>query len=236
MKEKTKNRVLSLRKCSTIMLLDDEAMLLNAIQKYLRAKKFRVITCQSAEEGLEKIKKEEVDLLIVDILMPNIDGYEFIRYLREEPNIGHIPFIFLTAKGMTKDRITGYRIGCKAYLSKPFDPEELIAIIDNILLDKKNVKNIINIKREIHNLRNQIYHFDNFSANPKFTRREISILLAVSEGMRNKEIAHNLNISVRNVENYVTRLLNKTSLSNRVELANYKHISERASNGNRTRE
>ena len=137
---------------------------------------------------------------------------------------------------MTKDRITGYRIGCKAYLSKPFDPEELIAIIDNILLDKKNVKNIINIKREIHNLRNQIYRFDNFSANPKFTRREISILLAVSEGMRNKEIAHNLNISVRNVENYVTRLLNKTSLSNRVELASYKHISERASNGNRTRE
>ena len=67
-------------------------------------------------------------------------------------------------------------------------------------------------------------------------KREVSILLSISKGMRNKDIAVNLNISVRNVENYVTRLLNKTSLSNRVELANYRHISKRASNGNRTRE
>ena len=236
MKEKTKNNLSLLRRCSTIMLLDDEAMLLNAIEKYLKAKKFKVITCQSAEEALQKIKKEKIYLLVVDILMPNIDGYEFIRYLREENNIAHIPFIFLTAKGMTKDRITGYRIGCKAYLSKPFDPEELIAIIDNILLDKKNVKNIINIKKEIQNLRRKVYHFDEFSENPKFTKREVSILLSISKGMRNKDIAVNLNISVRNVENYVTRLLNKTSLSNRVELANYRHISKRASNGNRTRE
>ena len=60
-------------------------------------------------------------------------------------------------------------------------------------------------------MRNQIDTFDEFDKSVNFTRREISILLAVSEGMRNKEIAHNLNISVRNVENYVTRLLNKTS-------------------------
>ena len=60
MKEKTKNNLSLLRRCSTIMLLDDEAMLLNAIEKYLKAKKFKVITCQSAEEALQRIKKEKI--------------------------------------------------------------------------------------------------------------------------------------------------------------------------------
>ena len=218
------------------MLVDDEEMLLAATQKYLSAKEFRVITCKSANEGLEKIKKDKVDLLIIDILMPSINGYEFIQYLKKDSEIANIPFVFLTAKGMTEDRIKGYKIGCRAYLAKPFDPEELIAIIDNILLDRKNIRNIIGIKNEVQNLRNLIYDSDKININIKLTKREITILLAISKGMTNKDIANRLNISVRNVENYVTRLLKKTSLSNRVELSNYKYTSERASNGNRTSE
>ena len=236
MKEKNKNNIVLLRKSSTIMLVDDEEMLLAATQKYLSAKEFRVITCKSAKEGLEKIKKDKVDLLIIDILMPSINGYEFIQYLKKDSEIANIPFVFLTAKGMTEDRIKGYKMGCRAYLAKPFDPEELIAIIDNILLDRKNIRNIIGIKNEVQNLRNLIYDSDKININIKLTKREITILLAISKGMTNKDIANRLNISVRNVENYVTRLLKKTSLSNRVELSNYKYISERASNGNRTRE
>ena len=236
MKEKNKNNILLLRKSSTIMHLDDEEMLLAATQKYLNAKEFRVITCRSAKEVFERIKRDNVDLLIIDILMPTVNGYEFIEYLKRDSEIANIPFIFLTAKGMTEDRIKGYKMGCRAYLAKPFDPEELIAIIDNILLDRKNIKNIISIKNEIQNLRNQIYDSDRINRNIKLTKREITILLAVSRGMTNKDIASRLDISVRNVENYVTRLLNKTSLSNRVELSNYKYTSKRASNGNRTRE
>ena len=200
------------------------------------AKQFNIITCNSGKEALKKVKKEKIDLLIVDILMCGMDGYEFVNHLKNDSQLGHIPFIFLTAKGMTEDRIKGYKMGCRAYLAKPFDPEELIAIIDNILLDRKNIKNIISIKNEIQDLRNQIYDSDRINRNIKLTKREITILLAVSRGMTNKDIASRLDISVRNVENYVTRLLNKTSLSNRVELSNYKYTSKRASNGNRTRE
>ena len=78
--------------------------------------------------------------------MSDMSGYDLVRSLRNDPTISHIPFIFLTAKGMTEDRITGYKMGCKAYLGKPFDPEELVAIIDNILSDRKNITNIISIK------------------------------------------------------------------------------------------
>ena len=206
------------------MLIDDEEMLLVATQRYLNAKQFRVITSKSAIEGLERIKEEKIDLLIIDILMPYISGYEFIEYLKQDSEVANIPCIFLTAKGMTEDRIKGYTMGCRAYLSKPFDPEELIAIIDNILFDRKSIENIINIKNHIQELRSKIYYFDRLNKNIKFTKREVTILLSVSKGMSNKDIAYTLGISVKNVEKYITRLLNKTSLSNRVELANYRHM------------
>jgi DNA-binding NarL/FixJ family response regulator len=125
---------------------------------------------------------------------------------------------------MTEDRIRGYKIGCRAYLAKPFDPEELVAVIDNILSDKKNIKNINNIKKEIQDLRKEINSFNKFNKNLTFTKREINILLAISQGLSNKDIANKLKISVRNVEKYVTRLLNKTNLSNRVKLANYRYL------------
>jgi DNA-binding NarL/FixJ family response regulator len=223
-KEKSQNEILLSRKSSTIMIVDDEKKLLFAIKKYLMVKQFKIIICESSKEALNKLRKENVDLLIIDVIMSDMNGYEFVQRLKTNPKTGHIPFIFLTAKGMTEDRIKGYKIGCKGYLAKPFDPEELIAIIDNILFDRKNIKNIINIRNEINNLRSQINTFDNFDKNINFTIRETNILLGVSKGLSNKDIANDLNISIRNVENYITRLLHKTNLSNRVKLANYKHL------------
>ena len=223
-KEKSKNEILLSRKSSRVMLIDDEKKLLVAIEKYLLIKQFNIIICNSGIEALNILKKETVDLLIIDIMMPNMNGYEFVNKLEKKAKIGHIPFIFLTAKGMTEDRIKGYKIGCKAYLAKPFDPEELVAVIDNILSDKKNIKNINNIKKEIQDLRQEINSFNKFNENITFTKREINIVLAISQGLSNKDIADKLKISVRNVEKYVTRLLNKTNVSNRVKLANYRYL------------
>jgi DNA-binding NarL/FixJ family response regulator len=159
--------------------------------------------------------------------MSNLNGYDLVKKLRTLPTTGHIPFIFLTAKGMTEDRIRGYKMGCKAYLAKPFDPEELVAIIDNILCDKKNIQNILNIKNEIKKLRNDIYKFSSLEKYKNFTTREINILLGVSNGLTNKDIAHKLNMSVRNVENYITRLLHKTKSTNRVILGNYRNLNKK---------
>ena len=110
MKEKREKEIQLSRKSSKIMIIDDEERLLIAIKKYLVTKQFTIILCNSAKEALYKLENEKVDLLIIDILMSDMNGYDLVRSLRNDPTIGHIPFIFLTAKGMTEDRITGYKM------------------------------------------------------------------------------------------------------------------------------
>jgi DNA-binding NarL/FixJ family response regulator len=209
------------------MVIDDEERLLLAIKRYLVTQGFQVIVCESGKTALDRLNNENIDLIVIDILMSNLNGYDLVKKLRTLPTTGHIPFIFLTAKGMTEDRIKGYKMGCKAYLAKPFDPEELVAIIDNILCDKKNIQNILNIRNEIKKLRNDIYKFSSLEKYKNFTTREINILLGVSNGLTNKDIAHKLNMSVRNVENYITRLLHKTKSTNRVILGNYRNLNKK---------
>jgi DNA-binding NarL/FixJ family response regulator len=227
MKEKRKEAILLSRNSSKIMVIDDEERLLLAIKRYLVTQGFQVIVCESGKAALDRLNNENIDLIVIDILMSNLNGYDLVKKLRTLPTTGHIPFIFLTAKGMTEDRIRGYKMGCKAYLAKPFDPEELVAIIDNILCDKKNIQNILNIKNEIKKLRNDIYKFSSLEKYKNFTTREINILLGVSNGLTNKDIAHKLNMSVRNVENYITRLLHKTKSTNRVILGNYRNLNKK---------
>ena len=227
MKEKRKEAILLSRKFSKIMVIDDEERLLLAIKRYLVTQGFKVVVCESGKTALRKLDNEKIDLIVIDVLMSDLNGYDLVKKLRKLPKVGHIPFIFLTAKGMTEDRIKGYKMGCKAYLGKPFDPEELVAIIDNVLCNKKNIQNILNIKNEIHKLRDDIYKFSALEKYNNFTAREINILLAVSNGLSNKDIAHKLNISVRNVENYITRLLHKTKSTNRVMLGNYKNLNKK---------
>jgi DNA-binding NarL/FixJ family response regulator len=222
-----KEKILLSRKFSKIMVIDDEERLLLAIKRYLVTQGFKVVVCESGKIALRKLDNEKIDLIVIDVLMSDLNGYDLVKKLRKLPKVGHIPFIFLTAKGMTEDRIKGYKMGCKAYLGKPFDPEELVAIIDNVLCNKKNIQNILNIKNEIHKLRDDIYKFSALEKYNNFTAREINILLAVSNGLSNKDIAHKLNISVRNVENYITRLLHKTKSTNRVMLGNYKNLNKK---------
>jgi DNA-binding NarL/FixJ family response regulator len=210
MKEKRKEDIMFSRNSSRIMVIDDEEKLLLAIKRYLVTKGFQVIVCESGKAALQKLNNEKIDLIVIDILMCDLNGYDLVKKLSTLPRIGHIPFIFLTAKGMTEDRIKGYNMGCKAYLGKPFDPEELVAIIDNILCDRKNIQNILNIKNEIQRLRNDIFKINALEKYKNITTREINILLAVSNGLTNKDISQKLNVSVRNVENYITRLLHKT--------------------------
>jgi len=222
-----KEKILLSRKFSKIMVIDDEERLLLAIKRYLVTQGFKVVVCESGKTALRKLDNEKIDLIVIDVLMSDLNGYDLVKKLRKLPKVGHIPFIFLTAKGMTEDRIKGYKMGCKAYLGKPFDPEELVAIIDNVLCNKKNIQNILNIKNEIHKLRDDIYKFSALEKYNNFTAREINILLAVSNGLTNKDIAHKLNMSVRNVENYITRLLHKTKSTNRVMLGNYKNLNKK---------
>jgi DNA-binding NarL/FixJ family response regulator len=217
-----------------VLLVDDEPGLREAVQAYLQDSGFTVQTASNAKQGLELAQQQLPDLVISDVMMPQVDGYQFLKNLREDPRLQALPVIFLTAKGMTGDRIQGYKAGCDAYLSKPFDPDELVAIVTNLLARRAAVKaggegeatDVADLARQIADIRNLLTQRNAIVPTPApvkldFTPREQSVLDLVVAGLMNKEIARRLETSVRNVEKYVSRLFSKTGTNSRTELVRY---------------
>jgi len=193
-----------------LLIVDDDDHLLKLLSSYLIAEGFFIHIVRDVESALVLIKQDRPDLIITDIMMRKLDGYDFIKLLKLDVLLLEIPVIFLTAKGMTYDRIKGYNLGCHAYLTKPFNPNELLAIIKNIFHNIDILK--INSINHVDNLNVESYLF-------KFlTYREKTVLQLLLKGYMNKEIAISLNISLRNVEKYISRLLYKTKTRNRTEL------------------
>ena len=137
-----------------ILIIDDDEGIRNLVKKYLNEHNFLITTAKSAEDAEEKIKVIKFDLLVLDVMMPGISGLDFISKHKEKLNT---PIILLTAKGQTNERIEGLEVGADDYLSKPFEPKELILRIMNILkkTQSKIVKRIIefeNIKIDLTKL------------------------------------------------------------------------------------
>ena len=216
-----------------LLLVDDEPGLREAVQAYLEDSEFKVQVASNAEDGWELLETTLPDLLITDVMMPQIDGYQFLKQVREDPRFKALPVVFLTAKGMTTDRIQGYQAGVDAYLSKPFDPDELVAIVQN-LLERRAVQtsgngdspDMAELVRQIAEIKSLLKGRTGIAQSPSpikidLTPREQSVLDLVAQGLMNKEIARKLETSVRNVEKYVSRLFSKTGTNSRTELVRY---------------
>ena len=203
--------------CHTILLVDDDLSLLSSLSLYLSAQGFQVESFNNVDSSLQFLDIQQPDIIISDIVMPKQDGYKLLNAIKENFQSRNIPFIFLSAKGMTQDRILGYNAGCHAYLIKPFDPEELLAIINNLLSHSQN--DLIN-KIEDENIDYLTIKHNNKPL-LDFTFREQTVLKFLLQGMTNKEIAVQLSVSLRNIEKYVSRLLSKTGTRNRTELTQY---------------
>ncbi|MGB5959341.1 MAG: response regulator transcription factor [Coleofasciculaceae cyanobacterium] len=216
-----------------LLLVDDEPGVRISVKEYLQeVGGFEVQAASNVNEALQMLEKQTPDLVISDIMMPQLDGYEFLKKLREDPRFKNLPVIFLTARGMTTDRIKGYQAGVDAYLSKPFEPDELVAMVEN-LLERRTANSETNSSSELEQIAQQIAAIramldqrNGITQTPPpiridFTPREQSVLDLVSEGLMNKEIARRLETSVRNVEKYVSRLFSKTGTNSRTELVRY---------------
>jgi len=114
-----------------ILLAEDEEMLRRIIAKTLRANNMTVDSCANGQEALEHIHTSSYDALVIDVMMPKLDGFELVKTIRAEGNI--VPVLFLTAKDSLEDRITGLNIGADDYLVKPFEFEELLARLHAII-------------------------------------------------------------------------------------------------------
>ena len=217
-----------------LLLVDDEPGLRTAVQAYLEDDGFQVTSAVDGEDGWAKAQELLPDLVISDVMMPRLDGYGLLRKLRADERLGGTPVIFLTAKGMTADRIEGFQAGCDDYIPKPFDPDELVARVHNVVRRQERLlqeaarfadADIGQMAKQITEIRSMLGTGGVKKQAPAlafdFTPREASVLQLVAEGLMNKEIARQLDTSIRNVEKYVSRLFIKTGTSSRTELVRH---------------
>ena len=116
-----------------ILIVDDEPDLVELLSYNLKKEGFGVLTAPDGEDALHKIRKTEVDLILLDLMLPGIQGLELCRILRQNPKTERIPIIMLTAKGEEGDKIRGLETGADDYMTKPFSPKELIARVNAVL-------------------------------------------------------------------------------------------------------
>lgn len=198
-----------------LLIVDDEPNLLRAVAACLSAEGYEVDTARSGEDALLRVAQSVPDLIVSDVRMPRMDGYALSRQLRSNPRTDLIPIIFLTAKDESADRIAGIRSGVDAYLTKPFEPTELLAVIENIL--RRVERTHAEIARLVSANARQTIEF----TDEDLTEAEERVAASVALGMSNKEIAANFEISVRTVENHISHILAKKNFDNRVEIARY---------------
>ncbi len=198
-----------------LLVVDDEPNLLRAVEAVLRGEGFEIMTARSGREALVAVAQSLPDLIVSDVRMPGMDGFELARKLRASAHSALVPIVFLTAKDETEDRIEGFESGVDVYLTKPFEPDELIAVIKNILQRVERTRSTI--ARLVGDEEQETV----FVRDEQLTEAEWRVAREVARGASNKEIADQLNLSVRTVENHVSRILAKKNFTNRVEIARH---------------
>lgn len=128
---------------SKIMVVDDEMHIRELVRFYLDKAGFDTIEAANAEEALDIVENQYIDLAVVDIMMPGMDGFELVEQMRQ---YREFPVIMLTAKSQSKDKLRGFSLGIDDYVTKPFDPDELMARVKTILKRYSiNFSNVVKI-------------------------------------------------------------------------------------------
>lgn len=199
-----------------LLVVDDEPGLLRAVATCLRSEGYEVMTARSGRDALACLAETIPDLIISDIRMPGMHGHALVRRIRSSPRTALIPIVFLTARDGKADRVEGFRSGVDAYITKPFDLEELLAVMASIF------DRIERTRAEFARLMGDTgLEEPEHAYREELTETEARIAEVVARGLTNKEIANEFEISVRTVENHISHILAKKGFSNRVEIARY---------------
>ena len=227
-----------------ILIVDDDLILRQVLQNSLEQKGYQVISVGSAKEALTKFNQDIPDIVVSDVSMPKMDGFEFCRQLRSQTSGKLIPFIFLSAKDELEDRIQGHTIGADGYLTKPFEMKELLANIEALIERSRRVHaEIVHLIEQLVDSHHptqivtDIGHYStkvsqNAEAPPKkqssstpdplpLTPAEERVFWETIQGYTNKQISERLFISPRTVQTHLSNILNKLNLSNRTQLVRF---------------
>jgi len=116
-----------------ILVVDDEKDLTALVSLHMKMAGYEVLSASNGEKALVVARQEKPDLIILDLMLPKIDGWEVCRRLRQDPEIKNVPVIMLTARAETEDKLKGFEAGADDYVTKPFSPRELIARVKRVL-------------------------------------------------------------------------------------------------------
>lgn len=121
-----------------ILVVDDEPLILRVATSRLKASGYEVITATDGEEAFEKASSEIPDLIVLDVMLPKMDGHKVCRLLKQEEKYRHIPILMFSARVQADDQEKGMAAGADAYMAKPFDPQKFLAKIQELLTKKKD--------------------------------------------------------------------------------------------------
>lgn len=136
-----------------MLVIEDDDIVARTVERSLRGNEFRVVLASSGIEGLKAARRRRPDLVILDVIMPGMDGYAICREIRNDPLLKDVPVLFLTAKVKDEDKVAGFLAGGDDYLSKPFNIDELILRI-RAILRRANLPNTINANAESPDVKN----------------------------------------------------------------------------------
>ncbi|HEY9884266.1 MAG TPA: response regulator transcription factor [Thermosynechococcaceae cyanobacterium] len=227
----------------TILVADDDLGTRLSIGDYLQTIGYLVVSAENGQEALKLVEEYQPHLVVTDITMPQMDGYELVSRIRQRPTSRLLPVVFLTARNDTQERIRGYQAGCDVYLSKPFELQELGAVVRNLLerlqmieRDWRFTRGDAAPNREAEPVGEERFaplksYTDREATRAaalsiavaalNLTQREHDVLKILSDGHSNMQIGEHLHLSPRTVEKYVSSLLRKTDTSNRAELVRF---------------
>ncbi|MBW4422086.1 MAG: response regulator transcription factor [Myxacorys californica WJT36-NPBG1] len=202
-----------------ILVVDDDMTLRTALTRYLEKRGYAVQKAACGTEALLCFEQDPPDLIVSDVIMPEMDGFEFCRRLRAIRTGQLTPFIFLSSRGDIEDRVQGHSIGADDYLIKPFEPRELLAKIEAQLERSRRMHSeIIRLMQQTDRLP------EPQAASPDplpLTPAEEKVFWEVIQGYTNKQIGDHLFVSPRTVQTHLSNILSKLQLENRSQLVRY---------------
>jgi DNA-binding NarL/FixJ family response regulator len=190
----------------TVLVIEDHPDMRRNLATILEMENFAVVTAENGRQGVEQAHRCRPDIILCDVMMPELDGYGVLAELRRNPAAAAIPFIFLTAKGERRDIRTGMNLGADDYLTKPVTASELLAAID-ARLERRAAQPVAPFRPDFSD------------ATPLaalgLTPREAEVLLWIAQGKSNSDIATILETSVHTVKKHLQNLFAKLGVESR---------------------
>jgi DNA-binding NarL/FixJ family response regulator len=223
-----------------ILIVDDDLTLRRILHNSLEQRGYQVVSVGSGKDALARFSQDVPDIIVSDVSMPEMDGFEFCRQLRSQPSGKLIPFIFLSAKNELNDRVQGHSIGADNYLTKPFEMKELLANIEALIERSRRVHaEIVHLIEQLASpqLKDTLFNSNAQESQTTVPIEETAIPVPTKplpltpaeervfwetiQGYTNKQISDRLFISPRTVQTHLSNILSKLDLSNRTQLVRF---------------